>query len=183
MAADKVYLTGFMTSGKSTIGPILANSLGWDFFDLDQVIEAAEGRKIAEIFEVRGEKEFRKIERKYLSDLSINKFAVIALGGGAVADDESLNHILQNGKMVYLKSSAEAIYRRIKNNLDRPLFKDLVAADRPRNEFIERINSMLREREKYYNRADLIVNTDSDSIGRTIDFIIKKLNRLIDEKS
>ena len=75
-----VYLTGFMGSGKSTIGPILANTLGWKFFDLDHVIENKTGMKIKEIFDAYGEDHFRILERKTLLEISENNKIIVALG-------------------------------------------------------------------------------------------------------
>ena len=72
----RIYLTGFMTSGKSTLGKILANVLGWDFFDLDKEIEDQEGLRITEIFENKGEKYFREIETNKLKELSDKKLIV-----------------------------------------------------------------------------------------------------------
>ncbi|HEY6436933.1 MAG TPA: shikimate kinase, partial [Ignavibacteriaceae bacterium] len=73
------YLTGFMAAGKSTIGPILANTLGWDFFDLDKEVEKHVGMKIVELFEQKGEDYFRKMETAILNNLSENDESIISL--------------------------------------------------------------------------------------------------------
>lgn len=183
MPVKRIYLTGFMTSGKSTIGPILANVLGWNYYDLDKEIVASEKMEVVDIFEKQGEKYFRSIERKKLEELSKKENVVIALGGGTIANDENLALVKETGKMVYLKSSAEAIYRRIKHKTDRPIFKDLVLGENSKEDFITRINEMLSEREKYYNKSDLIIDTDSKNIGLTVDLIAKKITKLINEKN
>ncbi len=170
-----IYLAGFMTSGKSTIGPILANTLGWSFYDLDKVIEQKENMKVVEIFEKKGEEYFRGLESKTLEELSYNNNSVIALGGGAMANAGNVDIIKRFGKSVYLKCSPEAIYKRIRHKTDRPLFIDLVLNERPKEDFITRIETLLEEREVYYNKADFVINTDAKRIGITVDHIVKLL--------
>lgn len=183
MLFDKVYLTGFMTSGKSTIGPILGNVLGWNYFDLDEEIVKSEKMTVDDIFSTRGEDNFRKLETKKLKEVSENTNCVIALGGGTIINEGNLAFVKKSGKLVYLKSSPEAIYARIKNKLDRPLFKDLVLENKPKESFIERINEILNKREVYYNQADIVVNTNNYNIGPTIDHIAKKILKMLDEKN
>lgn len=176
---NTIYLTGFMTSGKSTLGKILANVLGWDFFDLDQEIEIDEKKKVTEIFEAKGEQYFRNIEAEKLRQLSTIPNVVISLGGGTMVNDENANFITRNGKLIYLKVTPEVIYSRIKRKTDRPLFKDFVLADKSKEEFIIKIKSMLNEREHYYNKADIIFDVDNSPIGRTVDRLAKQINRIL----
>ena len=116
------YLTGFMAAGKSTIGPILANTLGWHFFDLDKEIEKQEGIKIVELFEQKGEEYFRKTETALLKKLSQNDESIISLGGGAIASDVNFRIIKSSGKILYLKSSPEMAYKRLIFKRYRPAF-------------------------------------------------------------
>ncbi len=109
-----VYLTGFMGSGKSTVGPILANTLGWDFYDLDRVIEEREGLSVRDIFEKKGEEYFRELERKAFLDMSNGDKVIISLGGGTAASQENIDLLKKNGKLVYLKISPEAAYARLR---------------------------------------------------------------------
>jgi shikimate kinase len=83
---SRLILTGFMGAGKSTVGAILARELGWQFIDLDDVIEASSKRTVAEIFREHGEEEFRRRERQAVEQLSNQEQIVLALGGGAVED-------------------------------------------------------------------------------------------------
>ncbi|HPN39196.1 MAG TPA: shikimate kinase, partial [Melioribacteraceae bacterium] len=136
---SRIYLTGFMTSGKSTIGPILANVLGWEFCDLDKVIEQDYKKTIVQIFEQIGEAEFRKVESNYLAKVSEKENIVISLGGGTICNDENLMLIKEKGKLIFLAVSIETLRRRLKKKLDRPLFRDLVLQERPDEEFDERI--------------------------------------------
>jgi shikimate kinase len=176
---DRIYLTGFMTSGKSTLGRILANVLGWNFYDLDQEIELDESKRVTEIFETMGEAYFRDIEAKKLIKLSQEKKVVISLGGGTIASDNNVKFITQNGRLIFLKVEPEIIYTRIKKKTDRPLFKEFVLAENTKEDFIEKIKSMLDEREQYYKKADLVFNVDNSPIGTTVDKLAKIVNRII----
>ena len=89
----RLVLTGFMGSGKSTTGPLLARQLGWKFFDVDEVIEAEAGVKIAEIFASHGEAAFRDLEFATIARLAAEEELVLALGGGAIERDET-RHLL-----------------------------------------------------------------------------------------
>lgn len=172
-----------MTSGKSTIGPILANVLGWEFYDLDRLIEEQEDKSVVEIFETNGEDYFRECEHKLLSKYSKEQNIVLSLGGGTMAFDRNLTLLKNTGKIVYLKSSPEMIYQRIKNKIDRPIFRDLVLSDNPKpHQFIERIEKYLSQREPYYSQADIHIDTDHSNIGITVDKLAKTLSRELNEK-
>lgn len=178
-----VYLTGFMTCGKSTIGPILANVLGWNFYDLDKVIESNFGMKITEIFELHGEKYFREIETEHLERLSGKKNVVIALGGGAMANDINVNIMNNAGKIIYLKIEPLTVYGRIKNKIDRPIFKDLVLGEQSKEVFLEKIQNMMKARETFYSKADLIIHADNQAVGKVVDEIANKLKKILNENS
>ncbi len=179
-SVERIYLTGFMTSGKSTIGPILANVLGWEFKDLDRVIEEQENKTVVEIFESNGEDYFRDLEYELLNKFSNEKKLILSLGGGTIAFDRNLGILKNNGKIVYLKSSSEMIYQRIKNKIDRPIFRDLVLAENSKSQdFIDRIEEHLKKREPYYLEADIHIDTDKSTIGVTVDKLAKLLARVI----
>lgn len=180
---DRIYLTGFMTSGKSTLGRILANVLGWNFYDLDQEIEKDEKKRVTEIFETSGESYFRKTESEKLKSLSKEKKVVISLGGGTIVNEENVNFIVTNGKLVYLKVEPEIIYTRIKKKTDRPLFKEFVLAENTKEDFIIKIKSMLDEREKYYKKANIVFDVDNSPIGITVDRLAKIVNKIINEEN
>lgn len=178
-----IYLTGFMTSGKSTIGPILANVLGWSFFDLDKVLEKKENMSVVDIFETKGEDYFRNIEMNTLAELSGKDRVVVSLGGGTVANDQNLQLIKNSGILVYLKVSPEILYKRLKNKIDRPLFKDLVLGEKSENDFVERIKELLEKREGNYKQADLEINTDETRVGYTVDKIAKQIKSFLNGKN
>ncbi len=177
----RIYLTGFMASGKSTIGPILSNVLGLDFYDLDQEIEAAEKSTIVEIFEKKGEPYFRNLESEILKKLVQKDNVLISLGGGTITFPKNYELIKNTGKIIYLKVSPEEIYKRIKNKTDRPLLRNFVLGEASKEDFMKKINELLEKRIPFYEKADLIIDTTSSPIGVTIDTIAKKLMRLIDE--
>jgi shikimate kinase len=101
-----IYLVGFMAAGKTTIGQLLAHELGWSFADVDEDIVAAQGSSIAEIFDARGEREFRTIEqeavRKRVSEIVRGRPMVVALGGGAFAQDATRALLEENGVSIWL---------------------------------------------------------------------------------
>jgi len=179
----RIYLTGFMTSGKSTLGKIIANCLGWDFFDLDVEISKDEKKTVTEIFETKGEKYFREIESLKLRNLSNHKNVIISLGGGTLISDVNVQFIKQNGHLVYLRVDPEIIYTRIKRKTDRPLFKEFVLGDNSKEKFLIKINSMLKEREPYYYQADMIFDVDNSPIGKTVDRFTRLINKVIIEKN
>jgi shikimate kinase len=92
----RIVLTGFMGSGKSTVGPLLAKRLGWRFIDVDDVIVAEAGCSIAEIFSRRGEAAFRDLEHETIARLAANDALVLALGGGAIEREETRKHLLNS---------------------------------------------------------------------------------------
>lgn len=173
MKGDVIYLAGFMGAGKSTIGPILANTLGWNFYDLDKVIEIYEGLKVGKIFETKGENYFRKVEHEILQKISGEHRVVISLGGGTMADEKNLQIMKQTGTIFYLKASQEAIYKRLKYKRDRPSLH--INGDFPesREQLMELINKLLNEREKFYLLCDHIILTDNIPVGKTVDRIAR----------
>jgi len=172
-----IYLTGFMASGKSTIGPILANTIGWNFFDIDKVIENEVKKSIRKIFADEGEKYFREIETKTLNRLSLLENYIISLGGGTIVSDNNLEIIKSSGYLIYLESSPEETYKRLRYKRDRPALLFDGDEEPTKSEFIQKINFLLEKRIGYYNQADLTINTDNYTVGRTVDklaSIIKK---------
>ena len=175
------YLTGFMAAGKSTIGPILANTLGWEFYDLDKEVEKKEGMKITELFNRKGEDYFRKSETEILKELSGRNKVIISLGGGAIASDENFRIIKSSGKIIYLKSSPEIVYKRLRFKRDRPAFIFEGNELPSKEEFLQRINELLEARKKYYEQCDFIVDTDTQKVGKTVDIIAKFINKDLSE--
>jgi len=173
---NKIYLTGFMGSGKSTVGPILANTLGWDFLDLDVIIEQKEGKKISKIFEDNGEEYFRNLEKEIIHGLSGRKNVIVALGGGTIANQENIDFLKKIGKIIYLKISAEFVYERLRYKRDRPVLTRDGTVNLSKPEFIEKIAQLISDRKPYYEQADIILSVDNMPIGLIIDKLVKVIN-------
>ncbi len=174
---------GFMTSGKSTLGKILANVLGWDFADLDKVIEQSENLKITQIFEKKGEKYFRELEEKKFFEICEKEFIVISLGGGTVENANIIKIISEIGLSIYLSVSLEILYQRLKRKIDRPLIRDLVLSGvATKEDFMIKINELFLKREPIYKSAEIQIPSDTQQVGKTIDIIVNKIKRRIDEK-
>jgi len=119
--ATNIVITGFMGTGKTTVGQILARKLNREFVDMDAVIEARAGLTIPQIFERRGEDEFRKLERRLVYELALRNGLVIATGGGALINDEMRETMLRAGLVVCLNASKADIRERLAENANRPL--------------------------------------------------------------
>jgi shikimate kinase len=167
-----------MGSGKSTVGPILANTLGYHYLDIDKLIEEKAGKPIVELFETVGEAGFRALERDVLAGVASLDRHVVSLGGGTMANEENFALIQHSGVIVYLQLSKEGILYRVRNKHDRPMLKDAHGKPLPADALSVRIDDLLNRREQFYNRADLIVTTDNKNVGVTVDEIVQRLRTL-----
>ena len=140
-----VFLIGMMGAGKSTVGRLLAQHLGLEFIDADRELEARSGVPIPTIFDIEGEAGFRRREVALLDELSQRPGVVLATGGGAVLDGTMASTLHERGLVIYLRASAEEIYRRTRNDRSRPLLR----TDDPRS----RIETLLNAREPLYEKA------------------------------
>ncbi len=172
-----IFLTGFSGSGKSTIGPLLANSLGYEFADLDQAIEKKAGKTITRIFAEHGETYFRNLEMITLQALIEKNNMVISLGGGVLENDQSYTLIQKSGTMVYLKSPIRTLAKRLCNKTDRPLLKGDQGQKLSREEIEEKIAAILSRREPRYETAEITVQTDIKRIGSTVEELTRKIER------
>lgn len=158
-----IALTGFMGTGKSTVGRMLARELGLKFLDIDDLIEKEAGMPVKEIFRVRGEASFRRTESEVIEKLSEGSFGdgiVLSTGGGAVVDPLNRKRLKQWGALVCLRASVDEILRRVGGRDDRPL---LSGPDR--RETVERL---MAEREEAYSDADFTVDTTSEKIEEVV---------------
>lgn len=178
-----IFLTGFSGSGKSTIGPLLANSLGYEFVDLDHFIESVAGKPITRIFADEGESHFRQLESSVLSELADRDNLVVSLGGGVLENDSSYAIIREKGTLVYLCCSSGILARRLCNKTDRPLLKGENGSPLGREKLEEKIESILSRRAPRYESADIIVQTDSKRIGSTIEELTRKIERFVRKAS
>lgn len=152
-----LYVAGFMAAGKSKIGPILAELLDRPFIDTDERITETAGKSITDIFEQDGEEAFRKLEHDTIVEVADGDPAVIALGGGAVRQEENWEAIRRSGLCLCVTAPPEVLSERIGRNDERPLLAGLSDEER-----LARIREMLAEREPYYSRADVTVESSED---------------------
>jgi len=163
-----VFLCGMMGAGKSTIGKKLAEELNVPFMDLDDLIEKSEGMSIPEIFNQKGEKTFRKIERKQTINIAGNAKGIISLGGGTLQNQQIVDHLKIHGWLIFIDTPKKKILQRLQHSEGRPMLE----SDK---EISNRINSLFDERMKYYEQAHFTVKTDEKSVDETITEIIKRL--------
>ena len=148
----KIYLVGFMGAGKTTVGRELAARLDVPFFDLDDLVEAAEKTSIKEIFSQHGEPYFRKRERDILRSTRYLDNAVVATGGGTFTFDENIQFIQSEGLSVWLSAPYSLLRGRIGDKAaERPLFRDDVAA-----------HELFKNRLRYYRMADVALDVRED---------------------
>ena len=163
-----IVLLGFMGTGKTAVGKILAQKLSLKFVDLDNLIEEEMGMSISDIFFNFGEPYFRDLEKEIVRRISFKKNLVIATGGGVVLDDENMENLRRHGILITLMASVEEIYRRISQTKNRPLL------DVPYPE--KTIKEMLELRRPRYELADFTVNTSGRSVEDVAEEILRKIN-------
>ena len=160
-----IFLVGFMGSGKSTVGEALAEELGWNFLDLDAEIERTEGTSIAEIFDSRGESEFRQIEAAALArcvrSVQIGRPQVVSLGGGALVNEANFDLVSKNGVTIWLDCPIETIERRVAAASHRPLARDP-----------QRLRELFEARRQGYARAEYRIDSGSDEVTSAIAQIL-----------
>lgn len=161
-----IVLTGLMGAGKSTVGKALSKILkDYTFVDVDDVIVDIENMSIPDIFEKKGEEYFRKIEKEVIQELSEEEDLIIALGGGAFESDETRENLENNCATIYLKSSVERLFSRIKNDKNRPLLQ----CENPRG----KLEELLKLREPNYLKADYIIETGNKNIDKIVEEILE----------
>lgn len=169
-AMDSIFLIGPMGAGKSAVGRKLAEELGCEFIDSDEVIESRTGVDIPYIFEREGEDGFRVRERQVIDELSQLPGVVLATGGGAVQDPGSRALLGTRGRVVYLHASVEQQLRRIRSSKQRPMLR----GGEPR----EILEGLMALRDPQYREiADVIVETD----GRRVTAVTREIRRRLDE--
>ncbi|MGB3511232.1 MAG: shikimate kinase [Microcoleaceae cyanobacterium] len=144
-----LYLVGMMGAGKTTLGYLLAQQLGYRFLDTDSLISQAAGKSINEIFADDGEEAFRQLETKVLAEISSYKKLTIATGGGIVINPFNWSY-LQHGIVIWLDVPVEELYRRLQDDRSRPLLQD----DDP----LGKLHSLFEERRPLYANADVHIN-------------------------
>lgn len=162
-----IILTGFMATGKSSVGKELAARLGYEFVDLDPLIEAEAKMPIAQIFATQGEDRFRAMERRMVEQAARRDACVIATGGGAIVNPRNLEALKRSGVVIALTAKPETILARVGSGEDRPMLWG--------GETLARIRLLLAERAPAYAQADLTVDTTEQRIEQVVDHILSAL--------
>ncbi len=163
-----IVLTGFMTTGKSSVGRLLAERLGYAFFDTDDMIEKQTGLSIAEIFSKGTEASFRELETRTVNLLAVLDHAVIATGGGVPLRAGNMDELEKNGKIVCLTAAPATVLERLRSDAGtRPLLQGA--------EPLQRIETLLADRKTAYARCHASVATD----GLTVEQVADNVRRAV----
>jgi shikimate kinase len=169
--SGNIFLVGMMGAGKTTVGRLLAQSLGKTFIDSDEEIQQRTGVTIPHIFDVEGEAGFRQREAGVIQDLVKFDNIVLATGGGAVLNAQSRDALHHNGIVVYLKSTVHDLWQRTRHDRNRPLLQ----TDDPR----ARLKELFEQRDPLYAEvADLLMPTGKQSVHNLIEQLQQELLRL-----
>ena len=162
-----IYLCGFMGSGKTTVGSLLAERFSYSFIDTDLMIEQNERKTIRDIFERSGEAAFREMENAMIEEIiSSKQNAVVALGGGSLMRFENLSLIRNDGYLVYLNTDLKVIAERLHADNSRPLLIQ------------DSLKTLFDQRRSGYETADLTIQTNDQSPAEIAETIARHLSRL-----
>ncbi|MBI3331225.1 MAG: shikimate kinase [Candidatus Omnitrophica bacterium] len=158
-----ITLTGFMGTGKTAVGKRLARRLGWQFVDVDLLIEATAKMPVARVFAERGEPVFRRLERRTIGRVVHGHQQVIATGGGAFVDPQSRARLRASGPVICLTAQPRTILARVERRLEvRPLL-------RGQTDPLSRIRTLLAQRARAYAQADLTIDTSHLSVEEVVE--------------
>lgn len=161
---ENIFLIGFMGAGKSTVARAMKKHYGMRLIEMDEQIEKQEKMSVPKIFEVHGEPYFRKLETDLLEGLSSQENTVVSCGGGVPMRVCNVEAMRKSGKVIYLSTSPQQIYERVKTSHNRPLLEG--------NMNVEYISDLLSQRlPKYLEAADAVVSTD----GKSVEDICKEI--------
>jgi len=164
-----IIFVGLPGSGKTTIGRQMGRRLGLPFLDSDSVIEQRLGCSIREFFDREGEERFRDIEQNVIDDLSKYHHGVLSTGGGSVLRAVNRQNLHTRGKVVYLRSTPEEVFRRLKHDMQRPLLQV--------NDPQEKLRDLFNARDPLYREtAHFVFDTGRPSINRLLNTIIAELD-------
>ena len=163
------YFVGFMGTGKTTVARALAYRLGFEWFDVDEQIERAQGKPVTQIFAENGEPAFRAMERQFIESGHPAKRAVVSCGGGLVVQPGMLELLQTKGVVICLHASLETILKRTQHSTARPL---LNVADP-----LARMRALYAEREPVYRRAGTLVLTDNRTLPEVIAHAMRVYQR------
>ncbi len=162
---ENIYLVGFMGSGKSTVGHILAEKLDMEFIDVDTEIEKKENKKISEIFKEKGEPYFRELEKKEIDLITKKKGVVVSTGGGLGADIENMKKMKETGTVIWLDVPINIILKRCEKDINRPLLQQP----------FEDLKKLFEDRKKVYSMSDIHIKIENQTPEEIVQEILKRL--------
>ena len=169
---NNIVLIGFMGSGKTTVGQLLAKNLGYRFLDTDEYIEQTTGKTISTIFATYGEEYFRLLETKIVEELATSlSNTVVSTGGGLPLREKNANILKGMGQVIFLKISKEVVLNRLQGDTNRPLLQG--------ENVEERVENLLTERfDKYKKAAHYMVCVDQRSEQEVMEHILAQVKLL-----
>lgn len=165
---QNLALIGFMGTGKSSVGRLVAEALQFTFLDTDAMIEAGVGKTITDIFTEQGEGAFRELEGRLVAELASRTRTVISTGGGLPTNPANLTSLKSHALVVCLWASPETIFEHVRGQRHRPLLKD--------PDPMGKIRSLLAAREPFYRQADVLMNTERRSIREVAQQIVHQFH-------
>lgn len=165
---QNLALIGFMGTGKSSVGRMVASHLHFQFMDTDEWIENNTGKTIPEIFAQSGESVFRQMEKQIVDEISHLRRHVFSTGGGLAANEENLGSLKTHALVVCLWASPEVIWERVRSQSHRPLLHD--------PDPLGKIRKLLAAREPFYKQADVLVNTEMRSVKEVAQHVLHQFH-------
>jgi shikimate kinase len=163
-----IALIGFMGTGKSSAGRLIAEQLHYSFIDTDELIESHAGKSISAIFAEDGEPAFRQREKEVVAELAARNRSVISTGGGLGAHEQNLASLKEHSLVVCLWASPEKIWERVRSQTHRPLLRE---ADP-----LAKIRQLLAAREPFYKQADVLLNTEVRSLKEVAQQVLHQFH-------
>ncbi len=161
-----IILTGFMGTGKTSVGQCVADLLRLPFYDVDQQIELKSGRTVAEIFQQQGEEVFRKMEIAAIAALPVGRRMVISTGGGALLNPQNRALLDRRGPLICLTATSTTLASRLKGDRSRPLLAGNISE--------EKMQKLMTERQAFYALCSVRIETDGKSIRQVADEVIRQ---------
>lgn len=156
MTTKNIVLVGLMGAGKTTVGKCLAQKIGYDFIDIDEIIETNAKIKISEIFKSHGEEHFRHLETQTIKSFETKEKCIISIGGGAMQKQENIDSLKKNGILFYLYAPVDVLYSRLLNEIDnRPMLHE----EDPK----KKLETLLAKREANYLQSHYKIDTVDQS--------------------
>ena len=172
----KIFITGFMASGKSTFAKLLAYKLNMPYKDLDELITEKAGKSINEIFKTEGEETFRKMEREGLEELIGSFEGIVALGGGALQDQDIIDRVKNSGLLISIQTPLEIITERVYDNKERPVLYQSDGEIKPKEVLFDELKTLYFRRVKYYRQAHF--SLDSRDFSSIIEMTEAAINKI-----